>query len=145
MAGYIYCFSNPLMPGIYKIGMTTRTPLARLEEANASDTWRPPADYKIEFAKKVNDVKDKETTLHTLMDTYRIHPRREFFNIPIDEARTLFDLFDGQMWNQNSKTLPLGQSWRRWRRHGRRWRRQGQVKIPRAIRELRDYLKPPKK
>jgi len=39
--GYIYCFSNPSMPGILKVGMTERTPVTRLGEANASDTWRP--------------------------------------------------------------------------------------------------------
>jgi hypothetical protein len=42
MEGYIYCFSNPTLAEIYKIGYTTRTPLERLQEANASDTWRLP-------------------------------------------------------------------------------------------------------
>lgn len=30
--GYIYCFSNQSMPGIVKIGMTTRTPGERAKE-----------------------------------------------------------------------------------------------------------------
>ena len=58
--GYIYCFSNPSMPGILKVGMTERIPEARLSEANASDTWRPPTPYKIEFAKKVSNPSQKE-------------------------------------------------------------------------------------
>jgi hypothetical protein len=58
--GYIYCFSNPSMPAILKVGMTERTPIIRLGEANASDTWRPPTPYKIEFAKKVSDASGKE-------------------------------------------------------------------------------------
>ena len=53
--GYIYCFSNPSMPGILKIGMTERTPKKRLNEANASDTWRPPTKYNIEFDTLVLD------------------------------------------------------------------------------------------
>ena len=79
--GYIYCFSNPCMPGILKVGMTERTPVIRLGEANASDTWRPPTPYKIEFSKKVSDASGKEKTLHTLLEQYteRINPRREFF------------------------------------------------------------------
>ena len=40
--GYVYCFSNESMKGILKVGMTERTPNIRLNEANASDTWRPP-------------------------------------------------------------------------------------------------------
>lgn len=98
--GYIYCFSNPSMPGILKVGMTERTPEARLSEANASDTWRPPTPYKIEFAKKVSNPSQKEKTLHILMEQYteRIHPRREFFRISLEEVRKFFDLMDGEMW-----------------------------------------------
>ena len=57
--GYIYCFSNKSMPGILKVGMTERTPDVRLNESNNSDTWRPPTPYKIEFAKKVSNPKQK--------------------------------------------------------------------------------------
>jgi len=53
--GYVYCFANPSMPGILKVGATERTPEDRLREANAADTWRPPTPYRIEFAKKVAD------------------------------------------------------------------------------------------
>ena len=98
--GYIYCFSNPSMPDILKVGMTERTPQARLSEANASDTWRPPTPYKIEFAKKVSNPSQKEKTLHILLEQYteRIHPRREFFRVSHEEVRKFFDLMDGEMW-----------------------------------------------
>ena len=98
--GYIYCFSTLSMPGILKIGKTKRTPEARLSEANASDTWRPPTPYKIEFAKKVYNASQKEKTLHILLEqyTYRIHPRREFFSVSPEEVRKFFDLMDGEMW-----------------------------------------------
>jgi hypothetical protein len=103
--GYIYCFSNPSMPGILKIGMTERTPEARLSEANASDTWRPPTSYKIEFAKKVSNPFQKEKTLHTLLEQYtdRIHARREFFRVSPEEVRKFFDLMDGEMWAEIAK------------------------------------------
>ena len=98
--GYIYCFSNRSMSGILKIGMTERTPKLRLREANASDTWRPPTPYKIEFAKKVSNPLKKEKTLHILLEQYtdRIHPRREFFRVSQEEVRTFFDLMDGEIW-----------------------------------------------
>jgi hypothetical protein len=88
------------MPGILKVGMTERTPELRLSEANASDTWRPPTPYKIEFAKKVFNPLQKEKTLHTLLEQYtdRIHPRREFFRVSQEEVLKFFDLMDGEMW-----------------------------------------------
>ena len=101
--GYIYCFTNSSMPGILKVGMTERTPETRLGEANASDTWRPPTPYKIEFAKKVSNASGKEKTLHILLEQYteRIYPRREFFLVTPEEIRKFFDLMDGEMWIEN--------------------------------------------
>ena len=98
--GYLYCFSNKSMPGILKVGVTERTPDIRLSEANSSDTWRPPSPYKIEFAKKVYNSKQKETTLHILLSQYteRINPKREFFRISIEEVKIFFDLMDGDLW-----------------------------------------------
>lgn len=98
--GYLYCFSNPSMPGILKVGMTYRTPDIRLNEANSSDTWKPPTLYKMEFAKKVLYPKQKETTIHKLLSQYteRINPKREFFRISPEEVITFFDLIDGELW-----------------------------------------------
>lgn len=100
--GYIYCFSNTSMPGILKVGMTERTPEARLSEANASDTWRPPTPYMIEFAKKVTNPSQKEKALHILLEQYtdRIHPRREFFRVSPEEVCKFFGLMDGEMWEE---------------------------------------------
>jgi hypothetical protein len=93
------------MPGILKIGMTERTPEIRLNDANSSDTWRPPTPYKIEFAKKVFNPKQKEATLHTLLSQYtkRINPKREFFNVSPEEVKTFFDLIDGDLWVKQSE------------------------------------------
>ena len=91
--GYLYCFSNPSMPGILKIGMTERTPEVRLKEANSSDTWRPPTPYIIEFAKRVMCPKEKETILHTILSKYteRIHQNREFFRVSVEEVKNFLD------------------------------------------------------
>ena len=96
--GYLYVFSNPSMPGILNIGMTERSPYERLREANVTDTWRPPTPYKLEFAKKVMDVKQKEVRLHKMLDQYheRINPHREFFRVDIDKVREFFELMDGE-------------------------------------------------
>ena len=98
--GWVYCFSNKSMPDILKDGMTERTPEIILNEANSSDTWRPPTPYKIEFAKKVLNPKQKETTLHRLLSQYteRINPNREFFRVSSEEVKAFFDLIDGDLW-----------------------------------------------
>ena len=98
--GYLYCFSNECMPGLLKCGMTDRTPDERLKEANSSNTWKPPKSYKLEFAKKVNNPRDKEKALHYLLAKYteRPNPKREFFRITTEELLKFFDLIDGEMW-----------------------------------------------
>lgn len=97
--GYIYCFSSRSMPGIYKIGMTTRTPDERLKDANAANTWKPPTPYNIEMFVKVSEPFVKEQALHKLLQYQgkRIHPRREFFSISIREVRMFFLLLDGDI------------------------------------------------
>ena len=103
--GYLYCFSNESMPGIVKIGITERTPDLRLKEANTSDTWKPPTPYKIEFAKKVLNPKQKETILHKLLSQYteRINPKREFFRVSLEEVKTFVEIIDGDLWIENKK------------------------------------------
>ena len=110
--GYIYAFSNDSMPGILKIGTTEKTPNIRLGEANEPDInnmydiWRPPLPYKLEIAKKVVNMSQKEATLYTLLSRYteRINPKREFFRISTEEIKTFFDLIDGETWQDNTDT-----------------------------------------
>lgn len=80
--------------------MTERTPEERLSEANTSYTWRPPTPYKIEFAKKVAEPKQKERELHSLLERWaeRINPRMEFFRVSNEDVLSFFNLMDGEMW-----------------------------------------------
>lgn len=91
--GWIYCMSNESMPGIFKVGMTIRTPEERLTEANSSDTWRPPTEYEIAYSVRVTDAFDIETQIHKQLDDYRIHPRREFFRAPLETIKELMNRF----------------------------------------------------
>jgi hypothetical protein len=98
--GYVYCIANESMPGIVKIGMTSRTPPDRLSEANGSDTWRPPTPFVIKFAKKVRNALQKEKTIHRILEQYneRINLDREFFRISEEKAKLYFELMDGEWW-----------------------------------------------
>jgi len=102
--GYIYCFGNKSMAGIYKIGMTEKTPEQCLSEANSSDTWRPPTLYTIEFAKRVLNPREKESIIHNILKHARINSKREFFNDSIERIRLLFDLPDGEYWQPDIPT-----------------------------------------
>ena len=104
--GWVYCISNESMPGLLKIGMTDRTPQQRLAESNKTDTWRPPTNFVIEFAKKVKGALQKEKTIHKLLEGYneRVNRSREFFKIDVKKARLYFDLMDGEMWEPPIET-----------------------------------------
>ena len=97
--GYLYCFSNESMPGILKVGGTDKTPEIILNEANVLNTWGQPSPYKIQFAKRVSNLKEKETALHKLLSHYteRIN-ESEFFRVPVENVETFFELTDGDLW-----------------------------------------------
>lgn len=98
MSGYVYCFTNPSMPGLVKIGFTEATVEQRLEDANAPNTWIP-TPFVAEFAKYVKDANHKEQVLHRIFHEARVNPRREFFRVDPDRLRLHFELMDGAWWN----------------------------------------------
>lgn len=96
-SGFVYCLSNPEMPGLLKIGFTERPMDQRLEEANSS-TW-VPTEFSIVFAKFVRDPNAKEQTIHRILKSARINPKREFFRVSPEEVRLYFELMDGTWWD----------------------------------------------
>ena len=99
--GYLYCLSNESMPGLLKVGMTSRTPEDRAKELFTTGV---PLPFKIEFAKKIKNTNKKEGIIHNILSQYkdRINPRREFFRVPPEEVKALFDLIDGEEWIEKS-------------------------------------------
>lgn len=107
--GYVYCVTNPGIPELVKIGMTTRTVEERMEEANSNSTWMP-YPHKVEFAKKVQDANHREKTLHRIFHAYRVNPNREWFRLPVDTVRLHFELMDGPWWEETTmdEDIPAG-------------------------------------
>jgi hypothetical protein len=91
MIGYIYCFSNESMPGIFKIGKTSRSPNDRASELYTTGV---PTAFNEEISKKVDNYDEKEKIIHKLLDEYRIDSKREFFKVSFDKVKLIFDLMD---------------------------------------------------
>ena len=99
--GYVYALSNESMPGIFKIGMTERSPEERLLEANLPHVFTPPTPYVIACYKKVKNCKETEKMIHALIYDKRVNKNKEFFKIPIKELKDLFNGIDEDNKNIN--------------------------------------------
>lgn len=76
--GFVYVLSNPAMPGVYKIGMTTRSPMARAVELSK---WTGvPADFRVEYYGEFPRPRDIEQEAHSCFDYQRVSFGREFFS-----------------------------------------------------------------
>jgi len=79
--GIVYLLTNDAMPGLVKIGMTTRKDLdQRLKELYTTGV---PVPFKCEYACKVplTRTKELEEALHQAFEPNRINPNREFFKV----------------------------------------------------------------
>lgn len=77
--GIIYVLTNPAMPGILKIGMTTREEVEiRMNELYTTGV---PLPFECAFAGKTDKLKEVEKALHIAFGPQRVNPKREFFEI----------------------------------------------------------------
>ncbi|WP_245584681.1 GIY-YIG nuclease family protein [Salipiger mucosus] len=73
------------MPGMVKIGCTTRTPRERAREL--SSTSGVPAPFEVSFCLKVADAYLVEKGVHAILAKHRFRRNREFFCVPNRLAR----------------------------------------------------------
>ena len=79
--GYVYILKNEAMPGIYKIGITSRDSLdKRINELYTGKT-NIPLPFECVFSCRVENYKQVEKIIHNAFDDSRINPDREFFKI----------------------------------------------------------------
>jgi hypothetical protein len=89
--GMVYVLTNAAMPGIVKIGLTTRDKIDnRLKELFKTNV---PVPFKCEFACKVDDCRKVESALQIAFRPYRF-PQREFFKIDPDQAIAILKLLE---------------------------------------------------
>ena len=91
--GIVYLLTNPCMPGLVKIGMTTQEDIdKRMKELYTTGV---PVPFECQFACKVNnkDCAKIEKALHTAFDPQRVNKNREFFRINVEQAKAILELF----------------------------------------------------
>lgn len=92
--GIVYVLTNPSMPGLVKIGMTTRDNLdTRMRELYGTGV---PVPFECAYACKVktSDCAKIEKALHTAFAPNRINANREFFQIKPEQAKAILELFN---------------------------------------------------
>ena len=89
-SGIVYVLTNPAMPGIVKIGKTSRDSVdARLNELYSTGV---PVPFECAFAGRIADEGKVERAFHLAFGPYRINPKREFFEIEPEQAIALLEL-----------------------------------------------------
>lgn len=91
--GIVYLLTNPCMPGLVKIGMTTQEDIdKRMRELYTTGV---PVPFECQFACKVNnkDCAKIEKALHTAFEPQRVNKNREFFKINVEQAKAILELF----------------------------------------------------
>ena len=90
MSGIVYLLTNPAMPGLVKIGKTTRDdPQVRMGDLYTTGV---PLPFDCELAMEVDDETAVEVAFHQAFEPDRINPRREFFKIDVSQAEALLRL-----------------------------------------------------
>lgn len=83
--GYVYVMTNPAMPGLVKVGLSTRCPERRCNELASTGV---PLPFELQFAVFVPSVHWTERRAHELLAEKRVSQGREFFRVPVDSAIT---------------------------------------------------------
>lgn len=83
-AGWVYAVSNQSMPGILKIGRTSRDPDVRIREMNART--ETPTPFRVESVVRTSNAGWTEREVHDLLAARRVNDRREFFRVSPEEA-----------------------------------------------------------
>ena len=102
---YIYALSNPTIPGLVKIGSTTKSPERRAKELSTSGVAYP---FEVLCSLEVKDCTMREAQLHNFLKPFRHSDDREFFSLRLEAVYAMFCnlklLFDAV---DNGGSIPL--------------------------------------
>ncbi len=81
--GYVYVLTNDAMPGLVKVGRTTRDPESRACELFQTGV---PVPFEVYFSALFPDCIDAEAHVHRELTLSRVSEGREFFRVEPDRA-----------------------------------------------------------
>ncbi|MCH6234501.1 GIY-YIG nuclease family protein [Cognataquiflexum rubidum] len=82
--GYVYILINISMPGLVKVGKSTRSP--EIRAAELSQASGVPHSFQIVYQTLVDNCDLAEKEVHKFLNPYRENNNREFFRIPVNRA-----------------------------------------------------------
>ena len=95
MSKIVYVLTNPAMPDVVKIGITTReNPQVRMNELYTTGV---PLPFECAIAIQTDDAQAEEfeKALHKAFEPYRLNPNREFFEIATYQVESLLRVLPG--------------------------------------------------
>lgn len=87
---YVYVLSNPVMPGLVKIGKTDQNDVS--DRIAQLYTTGVPVPFTLEFACRVPNADEVEKAFHIAFAPQRVNARREFFQIEPEQAVVILKL-----------------------------------------------------
>jgi len=100
---YVYVLSNPSMPGLVKIGMTTRSDINdRVKELDSATGI--PTPFKVEGVINTMNAESLEQYLHEYFSEYRVSTSREFFNLEPNDVLMMDKSFEAKVENVELKS-----------------------------------------
>lgn len=82
--GYVYILINISMPGLVKVGKSTRSP--EIRAAELSQASGVPHSFQIVYQTLVDNCDLAEREVHRFLNPFRENSNREFFRIPVNRA-----------------------------------------------------------
>lgn len=92
--GFVYCLFNESMPGLYKIGYTSKSPINRAEEL--SRATGVPTPFEVYFYIEIKHPDQIEKLIHQRLSAHRQNGSREFFALDDREIYAVFEWAEDQ-------------------------------------------------
>lgn len=105
MRGWVYVISNPVIPGLVKIGFSTKDPVLRAEELNHTGS---PDKFVVEYDVLVENPYQVEQQVHQMLIDCRYRDDREFFSCAPETAiMAIRNICQGKILHENCSWVDL--------------------------------------